>query len=56
MPDIKMLAERVRLVSESTDKFKTGCISVSMALPMDEKMAANALLVYLLKPNNKFCI
>ena len=49
MPDIKMLADRVRLVSESTDKFKTGCISVSMALPMDEKMAANSLLVYLLK-------
>lgn len=53
MPDIKMLADRVRLVSESTDKFKTGCISVSMALPMDEKMAANALLVYLLKRSCK---
>lgn len=53
MPDIKMLADKVRLVSESTDKFKTGCISVSMALPMDERMAANSLLVYLLKRSCK---
>jgi hypothetical protein len=49
MPQIRMLADKVRLVSEPTDKFKTGCISVSMALPMDERMAANSLLVYLLK-------
>ena len=53
MPQIKMLADKVRLVSEPTDKFKTGCISVSMALPMDEKMAANSLLVYLLKRSCK---
>ena len=53
MPQIKMLADKVRLVSESTDKFKTGCISVSMALPMDERMAANSLLVYLLKRSCK---
>ncbi len=53
MPEIKMLTDGVRLVSESTDKYKTGCISVSMALPMDERMAANALLVYLLKRSCK---
>ena len=38
MPQVKMLAEQVRLVSIPTDRFKTGRISVSMALPMDEKM------------------
>ena len=53
MPDIRMLADKVRLVSEPTEKFKTSCISVSMALPMDEKMAANSLLVYLLKRSCK---
>ena len=49
MPNIRMLADKVRLVSEPAEKFKTSCISVSMALPMDERMAANSLLVYLLK-------
>ena len=44
-----MLTESLRVNSLTTDKFKTGCISVSMALPMDERMAANSLLVYLLK-------
>ena len=53
MPQIRMLADKVRLVSEPTDKFKTGCISVSMALPMDERMAANSLLIYLLKRSCK---
>ena len=53
MPDIRMLADKVRLVSEPTEKFKTSCISVSMALPMDERMAANSLLVYLLKRSCK---
>ena len=53
MPHVKMLAEGVRLVAEPTEKFKTGCINVSMALPMDDKMAANALLVYLLKRSCK---
>ncbi len=53
MPQIKMLADKVRLVSEPADKFKTSCISVSMALPMDERMAANSLLVYLLKRSCK---
>ncbi|MBR2868669.1 MAG: insulinase family protein [Clostridia bacterium] len=53
MPQIRMLTDKVRLVSEPTDKFKTGCISVSMALPMDERMAANSLLIYLLKRSCK---
>lgn len=49
MPQIRMLADKVRLVAVPADRFKTGCVSVSMALPMDEKMAANSLLIYLLK-------
>jgi len=53
MLQVKMLAEKVRLVAVPADKFKTGCISVSMALPMDEKMAANSLLIYLLKRSCK---
>ncbi len=53
MPQIRMLADKVRLVSEPTERFKTGCISVSIALPMDERMAANSLLVYLLKRSCK---
>ncbi len=53
MPQVRMLAEQVRLVSVQTDRFKTGRISVSMALPMDEKMAANSLLIYLLKRSCK---
>ena len=48
-----MIADRVRLVSEQTDRFKTGRISVSMALPMDERMAANSLLIFLLKRSCK---
>ena len=53
MPLVRMIADRVRLVSEQTDRFKTGRISVSMALQMDEKMAANSLLIYLLKRSCK---
>lgn len=53
MPQIRMIADRVRLVSEQTDRFKTGRISVSMALPMDERMAANSLLIFLLKRSCK---
>lgn len=53
MPQVRMLADRVRLVSEQTSRFKTGRISVSMALPMNEKAAANALLIYLLKRSCK---
>ncbi len=53
MPQIRMIADKVRLVSVATDSFKTGRITVSMALPMDEKMAANSLLIYLLKRSCK---
>lgn len=53
MPQVKILAEQVRLLAVETDSFKTSRISVSMALPMDEKMAANSLLVYLLKRSCK---
>ncbi len=53
MPNVRMIAEQVRLLSVKTDRFKTGRISVSMALPMDEKMAANSLLIYLLKRSCK---
>lgn len=53
MPQVRNIAEQVRLVCVETDSFKTGRISVSMALPMDEKMAANSLLIYLLKRSCK---
>ncbi len=53
MPQVRMLADRVRLVSEQTDRFKTGRISVSAALPLNEKAAANSLLIYLLKRSCK---
>ncbi len=53
MPQVRMIADQVRLVSEQTSRFKTGRISVSAALPMDENTAANSLLVYLLKRSCK---
>ena len=53
MPQVRMLAEKVRLVSEQTDRFKTGRISVSAALPMGDDAAANSLLIYLLKRSCK---
>ena len=53
MPKVSMLAEKVRLISVPSDKFKTGIISVSMALPLDERAAANALMLFLLKRSCK---
>ena len=53
MPQVRMLADGVRLVSEQTERFKTGRITVTAALPMDERMAANSLLIYLLKRSCK---
>ncbi len=53
MPQVRMLADRVRLVSEQTSRFKTGRISVTAALPLDENAAANSLLIYLLKRSCK---
>ena len=53
MPQVRMLADRVRLVSEQTSRFKTGRISVAAAMPLDENAAANSLLIYLLKRSCK---
>ncbi len=53
MPQTRMLAEGVRLVAIPADRFKTACISVSAALPMNGNLAANSLLVYLLKRSCK---
>ena len=53
MPQVRMLADRVRLVSEQTSRFKTGRILVGAALPLDENAAANSLLIYLLKRSCK---
>lgn len=53
VPQVKTLAESVRLCYLQTDEFKTGNIQVLMALPLDENAAANALLLYLLKRSCK---
>lgn len=53
MPQVRMLADRVRLVSEQTSRFKTGNISVTAALPLNENAAANSLLIFLLKRSCK---
>lgn len=53
MPQVRMLADRVRLVSEQTSRFKTGHISVTAALPLNENAAANSLLIFLLKRSCK---
>jgi predicted Zn-dependent peptidase len=47
-PFIKTIAPGVRLCAVQTDRFKTGCISFSMALPMDGNLAAKAILPYIL--------
>lgn len=49
MADIKKLTEGVRFCNVKTDRFKTSKILVTMAMPMDNKMSANALLINLLK-------
>lgn len=53
MSDVRNIAEKVRMVSVKTDKYKTSQIVVSMAVPIDDSLAANALLVYLLKRSCK---
>ena len=53
MPQVRMLADQVRLVAEQTSRFKTGKIYISAAMPVDDKRAARALLVYLLKRSCK---
>ncbi len=47
-PIVKTIAPGVRLCALQTDRFKTGCVSFSMALPMDGNLAANAVLPYIL--------
>lgn len=53
MPRTKTLAERARLVFERADRFKTTRISASMATPLDDNAAANALAIYLLRRSCK---
>jgi hypothetical protein len=45
---LKSAAPGVRVISVPTDKFKTNIIEVSVAVPLDENAAANALLASLL--------
>ena len=47
------VADGVRVVCIETDKYKTAELDISMALPLDEKGAANALAIYLLKRSCK---
>ncbi|MEI6578844.1 MAG: insulinase family protein [Eubacteriales bacterium] len=47
-PFVKTIAPGVRLCAVQTDRFKTGCISFSMALPMDGGIAEKAILPYIL--------
>lgn len=53
MPQVKMLADGVRLCYVQTDRFKTSNITVSAALPLGEDAGTNALLIYLLKRSCK---
>ena len=52
-PQVKMLADGVRLCYVRTDRFKTSNIIVSAALPLGEDAGTNALLIYLLKRSCK---
>jgi len=47
-PEIREIAPGVRLCSVQTDRFKTGAVSFSMALPLEGDMAANAALPFIL--------
>lgn len=49
----KIAAPGVRVVSVKTDSYKTNVINVSMALPLNEKAATNALLIALLRRSSK---
>lgn len=53
MLHISMPAEKVRLVCEQTDKFKTSSLVISAAVPLDDNAAANALMLRLLKRSCK---
>ncbi|MBR3835858.1 MAG: insulinase family protein [Clostridia bacterium] len=43
------IAEGVRLCAQSTDKFKTCHINISMAMPLDSNAAARAILPFILQ-------
>lgn len=47
-PTVRIIAPGVRLCAMQTNRFKTGCISFSMALPLAGDIAANAVLPYIL--------
>lgn len=49
----KIAAPGVRVVCVNTDAYKTNVIEVSMALPLDERAPANALLIKLLRRTSK---
>ncbi len=53
MYDLREIARGVRLVSVKASDYKTAMISVSMALPLNENAAVNALLLNLLKRSCK---
>lgn len=53
MPQVKSVADGVRLYSVQTERFKTSSIKIAMALPMEGELGANALLLYLLKRSCK---
>lgn len=47
-PTVRTIVPGVRLCATQTDRFKTGCISFTMALPLAGDIAANAVLPYIL--------
>jgi len=47
-PIIKEIADGVRLCSLKTSQFKTGKITITMALPLDENVSANAVVPHIL--------
>lgn len=47
-PFVSTIVPGVRLCTLQTDRFKTGCMSFTMALPLDGDIAANAVLPYIL--------
>ncbi len=53
MSEVRSIAEKVRMISVKTDKFKTSQILVSFAVPIGDSLAANGLLIYLLKRSCK---
>lgn len=46
---IEKIADKVRFCAINTDKFKTCRINISMAVPLDNNVSANAILAYMLR-------